>query len=142
MRTYSLSIRCCIGYHTHHLSKFINLDYETFLAFDHIRNLSYRGEDFGAWMRGVVRKKPNVFFCSLTRCHRAIDRFRKRFSHAAQPDLKDTVSADRTGNVEMLIFYISTLLEKLHHVVCVGFEGGNAMVLAQKRETADDRLRR
>lgn len=136
VRAYSLPLRSYIGSQVHHLDETDDLAQEVFIDVYRNLHLFRRGEDFGAWIRGIARNKLNFHFRSLARRNRAIDRFREEFALTVRGDLERAVAADRTELVEMMLHCIAKLPEKLRKVVRAGLDGGSAGGLAQELETS------
>ena len=77
VRAYALPLRSYLASQVHHLEDVDDLAQEVFLTA--FRNLSgyRRGEDFGAWLRGIARNKLLTYFRSQSRRNQAMQRFRE-----------------------------------------------------------------
>src|SRR5215510_7494011 len=76
VRAYSLPLRSYLASQIHNLDDVDDLAQEIFLAA--FRNLPTfrRGEDFGAWLRGIARNKLHNHWRSSARRDRALASFR------------------------------------------------------------------
>jgi RNA polymerase sigma-70 factor (ECF subfamily) len=135
MRAYGLPVRSYIAAHVYHLDDVDDLAQEVF--FVAFRNLAdYRqGDDFGAWLRGIARKKVSEHFRKSSRRHKAMSRFSEEVAHALEADLERAVSADRAESIEVLLGCIGRLPERLRRVVRAGLDGDKPADLAGKLDT-------
>src|SRR4051812_11245060 len=123
LRAYGLSLRGYIATQVHHMDDADDLAQEVF--FVAYRNLVdfRRGEDFGAWLRGIARNKVYNHLRSTNRRHRAMQRFREEVARAVEADLEGAVAGDHSGVVEMLLRCIAALPERMRRVVRAGLDG-------------------
>src|SRR5262245_52163192 len=77
VRAYALPLRSYLASQVHHLDDVDDLAQEVFLTA--LRSLSSyrRGEDFGAWLRGIARNKLLNYFRSMSRRNQAMQNFRE-----------------------------------------------------------------
>src|SRR5438270_10603446 len=87
VRVYALPLRSYLASQVHHLDDVDDLAQEVFLTA--LRNLSSyrRGEDFGAWLRGIARNKLLNYFRSTSRRNQAMQRFREEVTRTIERDL-------------------------------------------------------
>lgn len=123
MRTFGLPIRSYIAGHVFHLDDIDDLAQEVF--FVAFRNLGEfrRGDDFGAWLRGIARKKMYEYFRKSSRRHKAMARFREEVARVLEPDLEQAAADDRAESIEVLLRCVSRLPERLRRVVRAGLAG-------------------
>src|SRR4051812_7291072 len=76
VRTYALPLRSYLASQVHHLDDVDDLAQEVFLAALESLSTFRRGNDFGAWLRGIARNKLLVYFRSQARRSQALQRFR------------------------------------------------------------------
>src|SRR5688572_31679525 len=74
VRTYALPLRSYLASQVHHLDDVDDLAQEVFLASLGSLSSFRRGDDFGAWLRGIARNKVLLYFRSESRRHHALDR--------------------------------------------------------------------
>src|SRR5437764_14648595 len=76
VRAYGLPLRSYLASQVHHLEDVDDLAQEVFLAA--LKGLAgyRRGDDFGAWLRGIARNKLLSYFRRSARRNRAMDGFR------------------------------------------------------------------
>jgi RNA polymerase sigma-70 factor (ECF subfamily) len=131
VRTYGLPLRSYLASHVHHLDDVDDLAQEVFLTA--FRNLaSYRrGEDFGAWLRGIARNKLLNYFRSTARRGQALRRWREEVARTVEGDLERAAAADRAEVIERLLRCIAGLPDRLRRVVRAGLEGSKPVELAE-----------
>ena len=130
LRAYGLSLRSYIATHVQHLDDIDDLSQDVFLvAFRTLRQFR-RGEDFGAWLRGIARNKVHDHFRSSARRHRALERFREEVVRVVEANLERKVSAESAWPIEVLLGCIGLLPERLRRVVRAGLEGDKPTELA------------
>jgi RNA polymerase sigma-70 factor (ECF subfamily) len=132
---YGLSLRSYIAAHVHALDDIDDLAQEVF--FVAYRNLSTfrRGDDFGAWLRGIARNKMYHHFRNAARRNLAMERFREEVARAVEDRLERAVSVDSSRAIEVLLNCIGQLPEKLRRVVRAGLDGGRPADLAAELAT-------
>ena len=132
VRAYSLPLRCYIASQVHHPNDVDDMTQEVFLAA--YRNLSVfrRGDDLGAWLRGIARNKLHDYFRSTARRDKALERFRAEVARAVEEDLERAATADSSESIEALLRCIARLPEKLRRVVRGGLDGDKPADLAEQ----------
>lgn len=135
VRAYALPLRSYLASQVHHLDDVDDLAQEVFLTA--LRSLSgyRRGEDFGAWLRGIARNKLLNYFRSLSRRNQALQRFREEVARTIARDLDEAAASDRAEVIERLLRCIAQLPERLRRVVRAGLEGNRPVELAQAMAT-------
>jgi len=135
VRAYGLPLRSYLASQVHHLEDVDDLAQEVFLAA--LRGLAgyRRGDDFGAWLRGIARNKLLNYFRSTSRRHHALERFREEVARAVEDDLERDAAADRAEVIERLLRCIARLPEKLRRVVRAGLDGERPAELARELST-------
>src|SRR5439155_2136159 len=103
VRAYALPLRSYLASQVHHLEDVDDLAQEVFLTA--FRNLSgyRRGEDFGAWLRGIARNKLLTYFRSQSRRNQAMQRFRAEVARTIENDLEQAAAGDRAEVIERLL---------------------------------------
>jgi RNA polymerase sigma-70 factor (ECF subfamily) len=135
VRVYALPLRSYLASQVYHLDDVDDLAQDVFLTA--LRNLSaYRpGEDFGAWLRGIARKKLLNYFRSTSRRHRAMMRLREEIANSIEVDLEQQAASDRAETIECLLRCIARLPDRLRRVVRSGLEGNRPGELALEMST-------
>jgi RNA polymerase sigma-70 factor (ECF subfamily) len=132
VRAYSLPLRCYVASQIHHPSDVDDMTQEVFLAAYRSLPTFRRGDDFGAWLRGIARNKLHVYFRSSSRRDRALARFREDVARVVQDDLESAASGDESESIEALLRCIARLPEKLRRVVRAGLDGDKPADLAEE----------
>jgi RNA polymerase sigma-70 factor (ECF subfamily) len=135
VRAYALPLRSYLASQVHHLDDVDDLAQEVFLTA--LRSLSgyRRGEDFGAWLRGIARNKLLNYFRSTSRRNQAMQRFREEVARTIESDLDQAAASDRAEVIERLLRCIAQLPERLRRVVRAGLEGNRPVELAEAMAT-------
>src|SRR5262249_23324213 len=94
-----------------------------------------RGDDFGAWLRGIARNKLLVYFRTQARRHRALQRFREEVLALIADDLERAAASDHAETIEQLLQCITRLPERLRRVVRAGLDGEKPAELAKALST-------
>jgi RNA polymerase sigma-70 factor (ECF subfamily) len=136
LRAYGLPLRSYIAAHVHALDDIDDLAQEVFLtAYTHLGDFR-RGDDFGAWLRGIARNKIYHHFRSSSRRNKVLDRFREEVARVVEARLERAVSADTSGAIEALLHCIGLLPEKMRRVVRAGLDGDKPADLARELTTS------
>jgi RNA polymerase sigma-70 factor (ECF subfamily) len=136
VRAYGLPLRAYLASQVHHRDDVDDLAQETLLASLHGLSGFRRGEDFGAWLRGIARHKLQNHFRGAARRGDALDRFRGEVARSVESELEADAAAARADRIEALLRCISRLPERLRQVVRSGLEGGKPAELAASLETS------
>jgi RNA polymerase sigma-70 factor (ECF subfamily) len=135
VREYALPLRSYLASQVHHLDDVDDLAQEVFLAA--LENLSKfrRGDDFGAWLRGIARNKLLMYFRSTARRTQAMQRFCEEVVRVIEADLERASATDRSDLIERLLRCIAQLPDRLRRVVRAGLSGNKAAELAAELGT-------
>ena len=135
VRDYALPLRSYLASQVHRLDDVDDLAQEVFLAaFKSLRTFR-RGDDFGAWLRGIARNKLLVYFRTQARRSQALQRFREEVMELIQEDLECAAASDRAETIERLLRCIAALPERLRRVVRAGLDGDKPAEVAQALST-------
>lgn len=130
VRHFSLGLRAFVSSQLHHLDDADDLAQEVFVtAFKNLDRFR-KGEDFGAWLRGIARNKLKTHFRTLARRESAMDRFRTEVSELVHTDLEKLAAKIREEKIERLLTCITKLPEKMRRIVRAGLEGQRGADLA------------
>jgi RNA polymerase sigma-70 factor (ECF subfamily) len=135
VRTYALPLRSYLASQVHHLDDVDDLAQEVFLAAFEGLSTFRRGDDFGAWLRGIARNKLLVYFRTQSRRSHALQRFRDQVAVLITDDLERTAASDRGEMIERLLGCIAQLPERLRRVVRAGLDGDRPAELAAALST-------
>jgi RNA polymerase sigma-70 factor (ECF subfamily) len=135
IREYTLFLRSYIAAHVHHLDIVDDLAQDVFFAA--FRNLKEfrRGDDFGAWLRGIARNKIYEHFRSSSRRSKAIQRFHEEVARLTEARLDEAFATDRSESIEVLLHCIARLPERMRRVVHAGLDGDKPVDLAEELQT-------
>jgi RNA polymerase sigma-70 factor, ECF subfamily len=132
VREFSLPLRCYIASQVHHPNDVEDISQDVFLAAYRRLGTYRRGDDFGAWLRGIARNKLHDYFRSAARRHKALERFRQEVARTVEYDLEEAVAGDSAESIEVLLRCIGRLPEKLRRVVRAGLEGDKPADIAEE----------
>jgi RNA polymerase sigma-70 factor (ECF subfamily) len=136
VRAFSLPLRSYIASQVHHIEDVDDLAQEVFIAAYRDLPTFRRGDDFGAWLRGIARHKLYDYFRCSARRNKALERFREEVARAVEDDLEEAAAADTSESIEVLLRCIARLPEKLRRVVRAGLEGDKPAALAEELVTS------
>ena len=131
VRCYALALRSYLASQVYHLDDVDDLAQEVFLAA--LKGLATfrRGDDFGAWLRGIARNKVLIYYRSQSRRQQALQRFRDQAAGLIDEELERAVASDRAEIVERLLHCVAELPERLRRVVRAGLGGTKPAEVAQ-----------
>jgi RNA polymerase sigma-70 factor (ECF subfamily) len=135
VRDYALPLRCYLASQLHHLDDVDDLAQEVFLAALGSLSTFRRGDDFGAWLRGIARNKLLVYFRAQSRRSQALQRFRDAVTALTEDDLERAAAADRAEMIERLLRCVAQLPERLRRVVRAGLDGDRPAEVAEALST-------
>ncbi|CAN5136803.1 N/A [soil metagenome] len=127
---YALPLRAYLASQVYHLNDVDDLAQEVFLAAYDCLPSFRRGDDFGAWLRGICRNKLLTYYRSESRRTKALQRYREDVVAIIEPDLEALASLDRGDAIAGLLRCISQLPERLRRVVRAGLDGDKPAELA------------
>jgi RNA polymerase sigma-70 factor (ECF subfamily) len=135
VRAFSLPLRSYLASQVHHANDVEDIAQEVFLAAYRQLGTFRRGDDFGAWLRGIARNKLHDFFRGSARRVKALEQFRAQVARVVQEDLERAAAADSSESIEALLRCIAKLPEKLRRVVRAGLDGDKPADLAEQYAT-------
>lgn len=136
VQAHSLALRSYLASQVYALEEVDDLAQEVFIAAYRSLKTFQRGDDFGAWLRGIARHKLQTHFRSTARRNNALDRFRSEVAEVVGLELEAAVADDRSGDIQVLLRCIAKLPEKLRHVVHAGLDGEKPAQLARDLATS------
>jgi RNA polymerase sigma-70 factor, ECF subfamily len=135
VRCYALPLRSYLASQVHYLDDVDDLAQEVFLAALGSLSSFRRGDDFGAWLRGIARNKLLLYFRGRSRSHHALHRFRDEVAALIEGDLERAAASDRADTIERLLQCIAELPERLRRVVRAGLAGDRPPEVAKALNT-------
>jgi RNA polymerase sigma-70 factor (ECF subfamily) len=135
VRRFELMLRGYLAGQLYNLAEADDLAQEVFIAA--WRDLAgfRRGEDFGAWLRGIARNRLLAHFRSQQRRANAVERFQAEVARIAEQELDAAARNDESGRFDRLLHCISRLPEKLRRIVHAGLDGARPAALAEELQT-------
>jgi RNA polymerase sigma-70 factor (ECF subfamily) len=135
VRAFALPLRSYLASQVHRLDDVDDLAQEVFLAALESLAAFRRGDDFGAWLRGIARNKVLLYYRSQSRRSQALQRFRDEVMALIEDDLERAAATDRVETIERLLRCIAALPERLRRVVRAGLEGDKPADVAKALST-------
>lgn len=136
VRAYSLPLRSYLASQIHNLDDVDDLAQEVFLAAFHSLPSFRRGDDFGAWLRGIARHKLYDHLRRSARRHRTLAAYQAEVARVVEADLERATADDRAEAIEALLRCIARLPDKLRRVVRAGLDGDKPADLAEALATS------
>jgi RNA polymerase sigma-70 factor (ECF subfamily) len=134
VRRYELPLRSYLAGQLYDVAEADDLAQEVFIAAWRDLASFRRGEDFGAWLRGIARHRLLAHFRARQRRASAVQRFQEDVVRVAERELESS-ARDDVGRIERLLHCISELPEKLRRVVRAGLDGTRPAALAEELRT-------
>jgi len=135
VQRYELPLRSYLAGQLYDVAEADDLAQEVFIAAWRDLASFRRGEDFGAWLRGIARHRLLSHFRARQRRASAMERFQEDVVRIAQRELESGAREDERGGIERLLHCISRLPEKLRRVVRAGLDGTRPAALAAELRT-------
>src|SRR5262249_47746992 len=135
VRDYALPLRSYLASQVHHLDDVDDLAQEVFLAALGSLATFRRGDDFGAWLRGIARNKLLVYFRTRARRSQALRQFREEGTALIGGALERDAAPDGAETIERLLRCIAELPERLRRVVRAGLDGDKPAEVAKELST-------
>jgi RNA polymerase sigma-70 factor (ECF subfamily) len=135
VREYALPLRSYLASQVYRLDDVDDLAQEVFLAALESLPTFRRGDEFGAWLRGIARNKVLLYYRSQSRRNQALQRFRDEVTALIEDDLERAAASDRAELIERLLRCIAALPERLRRVVRAGLDGDKPAEVAKALST-------
>jgi RNA polymerase sigma-70 factor (ECF subfamily) len=135
VRAYGPGLRTYLSSQLFHLDDADDLAQETFIAAYRSLNTFRRGEDFGAWLRGIARNKLLRFFEQTNRRVVHLESFRRDAANLLQTELEVAASETKSEQLQTMLSCISKLPDRIRHVVRSLLDGSKAPSLAEELKT-------
>lgn len=136
VQAHGLMLRSYIGAQVFNTGDVDDLAQETFIAAYRSLHSFKRGDDMGAWLRGIARNKVLMHFRSSQRRSSALDRFRAEVAEIVVGELDVAAAHEKPEHIEALLRCITKLPDKLRRVVHAGLEGMKVQALAEALQTS------
>ncbi len=128
-------LRAFLASQIFHLDDVDDLAQEIFIAAYRSLHTFRRGEDFGAWLRGIARHKLARYFEQTSRRSTAMKSFHEDAIHLLNDELEAAAARTRAEHLQAMLRCIGKLGERLRHVVRSLLDGGKAAALAKELNT-------
>jgi RNA polymerase sigma-70 factor (ECF subfamily) len=136
VRAYSLPLRSYLASQIHTQDDVDDVAQEVYLAVFRSLHTFRRGDDFGAWLRGIARNKLYDHLRRSARRNKALGALREEVSRVVEADLERVAAADRSETIEVLLRCIAQLPGRLRRVVRAGLDGDKPAALAESLATS------
>lgn len=136
VQSHGLMLRSYIGAQVFNGGDVEDLAQETFITAYRSLHSFRRGNDVGAWLRGIARNKVLMYFRSSQRRAGALDRFRAEVVEILGNELDAASAGDRHEQIAALLRCIAKLPDKLRRVVHSGLDGIKVSALAEALQTS------
>jgi RNA polymerase sigma-70 factor, ECF subfamily len=133
---YGLMVRSYVGSHVYSAADIDDLAQETFIAAYRALRSFRRGDDFGAWLRGIARNRVLMFFRGTRRRISALQRFRGEVAGIVDHELDAASREDQSRHIAALMRCVSKLPARLRRVVRSGLDGTKPRALAEDFQTS------
>ena len=135
VRTYSPGLRAFLTSHLFQIDAVDDLVQETFIAAYRSLNSFQRGEDFGAWLRGIARNKLKRFFEQNARRGDLLVEFQKQGALILETQLDEAAQGTRAAHLQAMLSCISQLPDRLRRVIHANLEGARSSAVAEELQT-------
>lgn len=136
VRAYGPGLRAYLGSQLFHMDDVDDLAQETLIAAYRSLNTFRRGEDFGAWLRGIARNKLLRFFEQTHRRVTQLEKFRHEAAELLHGELEEAAACTKTEQLQVMLSCIAKLPDRIRHVVHSLLDGGKAPALAGELKTS------
>lgn len=136
VRAYGPGLRVYLSSQLFHLDDADDLAQETFIAAYRGLNTFRRGEDFGAWLRGIARNKLLRFFEQTNRRMSRMESFRHEAAALLHGELDNAGAETKSEQLQAMLSCIAKLPDRIRHVVRSLLDGGKAPALAEELKTS------
>lgn len=132
VREYGPSLRTFLGTQLFHLHELDDLAQEVFIvAYERLPTFR-RGEDFGAWLRGIARNKLRHHYERTARRAGASEFFQREAASLLEADLDTAAASKHEAHLGALLGCIGRLPERMRRVVRGWLDREKAQALAQE----------
>lgn len=135
VRAHGPSLRAFLSSQMFHLDDVDDIAQETFIAAYRSLNSFRRGEDFGAWLRGIARNKLLRYFEQTSRRSAQMETFRREAAALLDGELEEAAATTGSEQLQAMLRCIAKLPERMRHVVRSLLDGGKSTALAEELET-------
>ena len=132
VREHSPALRIWLGTQLFHQDEVEDLAQEVFItAYQKLPDYR-RGEDFGAWLRGIARNKLMKHYDRIRRREDALEVFRRETAALLHDELETAASRTRESHLQALLGCIQKLPERMRKVVRGWLDGTRAATLVEE----------
>ena len=135
-RAYSPALRAFLASQIFHLDEVDDIAQETLIAAYRSLGTFRRGEDFGAWLRGIARNKLLRYFEQSKRRADALETFRREGAALIAGELEAAAAKTKSEHLQTMLTCIAKLPERLRHVVRATLDGDKSGAVAAEMESS------
>lgn len=136
VRAYGPGLRTFLASQLFHIDDVDDIAQETFISAYRGLNTFRRGEDFGAWLRGIARNKLLRFFEQTNRRVSQLEAFRHEAGMLLHDELESAASETKSEQLQLMLSCITKLPDRVRHVVRSLLDGSKAPALAEELQTS------
>jgi RNA polymerase sigma-70 factor (ECF subfamily) len=135
MRGYGPALRAYLATQMLHLDDVDDLAQETFIAAYRSLHTFRRGEDFGAWLRGIARNKLLRYFEQTSRRSQLMETFCREGAALIEGELEAAATQTQSAHLQAMLTCIAKLPDRMRSVVRSWLDGAKAAALAEELMT-------
>jgi len=129
-RFHGPTLRAFLASQLFHLDEVDDLAQETLIIAYRKLNTFRRGEDFGAWLRGIARNKLLQHIEQSSRRSALMETFRQEASALMVHEIEANAAQTRSAHLQAMLGCISKLPDKMRQIVRTVLDGDRASALA------------
>lgn len=131
-RFFGPTLRAFLASHLFHLDDVDDLAQETLIIAYRKLTTFRRGEDFGAWLRGIARNKLRQHLEQSGRRSVLMENFRQEASALMVDEIEVRAAQTRSAHLQAMLGCIARLPDKMRQVVRAVLDGDRASALASE----------
>jgi RNA polymerase sigma-70 factor, ECF subfamily len=135
VRTYSPAVRAFLATQLFHTDDVDDLAQETFIAAYRSLHNFRRGEDFGAWLRGIAHHRLLRYFDQTSRRTAVMESFRMEGARLIESELEEAAGRTRSENLQAMLNCVAKLPDRMRAVVRSWLDGAKSAALAEEMAT-------
>ncbi len=136
VRAYGPGLRAYLSSQLFHLDDVDDLAQEVLIAAYRSLHTFRRGEDFGAWLRGIARNKLLRYFEQNSRRLAKMETFQREAGMLLDNELEQAAGRTQSEQLQAMVACIAKLPERMRHVVRSLLDGGKSASLADELGTS------
>lgn len=136
VHAYGPGLRSWLSSQLFHMDEVDDLAQEAFIAAYRGLHTFQRGQDFGAWLRGIARNKLLRYFEQVNRRASRMEAFRRDAAALLHAELEREAASTHAEQLQAMLGCIAKLPERIRHVVRALLDGRKAAALAEELKTS------